>query len=450
MLNLKITVKWGAKTSITDTTLTDYPPAGLPKYGFIGIQIKRSPTIEDNFASLRRCGHNTLGGRRNHTGSLHPGHRNPNDNTRQVPDNNIPTYRYLSRNQWLRLPGEATRQLPCQGRSRQDANYPFRKKRNYCIPDSVRCNSASHRFSGRGDDHQIPLRRGSFRRRLLPRHHRRRRGDHVLDQRSALRGDGSGAIGHVSRRFDGNEPTVSVLSSRHGHLRSRAEDIARIPDRVHDLHDHTVRRRRVRAGHSRRRGYPQPDGRGSDWSAATPPAGVNNLLQVTCPSTTGCVAIGSGTRRRHLVGHHLCRFDELVTRHASRLASRRSPRSRARARRPAWPSDGVRAAPSSCPGTSTTGTWTWTPDTLPAGTSSLSQITCASTTACLIVGTGASGADLLSGTPRRELGHGSPTHFPSRQHLVADPDHLPSATTCLAIGSGAGNALVLSGRSDIG
>ena len=43
VLNLQVTVDWGANSSLTDTTVLDYPPAGIPTYGFLAVRVNGDP-----------------------------------------------------------------------------------------------------------------------------------------------------------------------------------------------------------------------------------------------------------------------------------------------------------------------------------------------------------------------------------------------------------------------
>ncbi|HLG68694.1 MAG TPA: hypothetical protein VKV36_12610 [Acidimicrobiales bacterium] len=43
VLNLQVTVDWGANQSLTDTTVLNYPPAGIPTFGFLAVQVEGDP-----------------------------------------------------------------------------------------------------------------------------------------------------------------------------------------------------------------------------------------------------------------------------------------------------------------------------------------------------------------------------------------------------------------------
>ena len=47
VLNLQVTVSWGNNQQITSTTVLDYPPPGIPQYGFYQLQISGDTTAND-------------------------------------------------------------------------------------------------------------------------------------------------------------------------------------------------------------------------------------------------------------------------------------------------------------------------------------------------------------------------------------------------------------------
>ncbi|HEX3839385.1 MAG TPA: prepilin-type N-terminal cleavage/methylation domain-containing protein [Acidimicrobiales bacterium] len=47
VLNLQVTVNWGLNQHITDTTVLDYPPPGIPQYGFYQLQVSGDTTAND-------------------------------------------------------------------------------------------------------------------------------------------------------------------------------------------------------------------------------------------------------------------------------------------------------------------------------------------------------------------------------------------------------------------
>lgn len=89
-------------------------------------------------------------------------------------------------------------------------------------------------------------------------------------------------------------------------------------------------------------------------------------------------------------------------------------------------------------------TWTWTSDTLPSSVGTLSHLTCPTATTCLAAGEGATGAIILSGVLATGIWTWSATTLPtgteSLHHLTC-----PGTGTCLAVGAGATHAVILSG-----
>jgi hypothetical protein len=46
VLNLQVTVSWGVNQHVTDTTILDYPPPGIPQYGFYQLQVSGANTVD--------------------------------------------------------------------------------------------------------------------------------------------------------------------------------------------------------------------------------------------------------------------------------------------------------------------------------------------------------------------------------------------------------------------
>jgi len=134
------------------------------------------------------------------------------------------------------------------------------------------------------------------------------------------------------------------------------------------------------------------------WTSYLTPAGVSSLSGLDCPAATSCIAVGTeGTSGAAIV---------------------------------------------SGTGTGTKSTsWTWVSDVLPTGVTSLDQVTCPSTTACLAAGTGG----VLGGT--RSTGWTWVSDTPPAGTTSFDQLTCPSTDTCLATGATASGAVLLSGAA---
>jgi hypothetical protein len=144
------------------------------------------------------------------------------------------------------------------------------------------------------------------------------------------------------------------------------------------------------------------------WTAAFPAVGsVATLSQIVCPSATVCLAIGTNTSGTAVI-----------------LAG------------------AVAAA---------TGAVTWVADTMPAGVtvSSVSQIVCAGTTACFVIGTNSSGtAVILSGTVSNATQQWANASMPAGVTISSLSQIVCGGTTaCMAIGlNSSSTAVILSGK----
>jgi len=186
----------------------------------------------------------------------------------------------------------------------------------------------------------------------------------------------------------------------------------------------------------------------SGWTVATP-AGVTNLTQVTCPSSSTCLAIGSGASSAVLLGGQIS--GSTVTWTPDTLPSGVTSLSQITcAGGASCLAIGSNAAgPVVVAGTATGGAQTFVADTLPSGVSSLTQLTCAGGTACLAIGASSSGAVVVAGTDSA-----------TTQTFVADtlPAQVSSltqltcagGTVCLVLGATGSGPTVLAGAVSAG
>ncbi len=144
----------------------------------------------------------------------------------------------------------------------------------------------------------------------------------------------------------------------------------------------------------------------TSWAPSPLPSGVENLSQVTCPNSTTCIAIGSGSN----------------------------------------------GAPVVLAGTVAGSSLSWVEDALPSNVASLSQITCSGTTACLAIGSTSSGATIVSGGvtttsttwAQDSLPTASATQSPMYFSGVGCFSSSSGSTTCAAPGASETSALLLS------
>jgi hypothetical protein len=433
VLELQVTVSWQDNNSITDTTLLNYPPASVPSYGFLAIQLEGDPSGVGNPEPADAAGvaWGGAGGRVTDvtvTASL------AGTNYTTKPDANGCAFMELpptSGTPYTVSVGPETLSTPFTLTGGIGASY-----QSVATTAAVTVDSVTTLGPYRYDE-------GSYINVAYP------------NTTAAERGISCPNAGQVQCIATGQAPNVASAPNTSPDavasvLSGSSWTSGVLPGSVSQIESSACGSVCVGVGFG-------PNGGGgyqgvavvestsapSGWTVATP-AGVTNLTQVTCPSSSTCLAIGSGASSAVLLGGQIS--GSTVTWTPDTLPPGVTSLSQITcAGGTSCLAIGSNAAgPVVVAGTATGGAQTFVADTLPSGVTSLSQITCAGGTACLAIGSTSSAAVVVAGTDS-----------PTTQTLVADP--LPSGvaslsqltcaggTACLAIGTGSSGAVVVAG-----
>ncbi|MGP8059142.1 MAG: hypothetical protein ACLP9C_05865 [Acidimicrobiales bacterium] len=176
------------------------------------------------------------------------------------------------------------------------------------------------------------------------------------------------------------------------------------------------------------------------WATSTLPSGISALTQIKCPQAGDCVAIGSGTTSNTPVIVSGVDSTTSVTWTNDTLPSGpNNPTALSQITCPSATTCLALGSGSTGPvilgGTLSGSTWTWVSDPLPGGLTSLLRVTCpATSTACLVAGSAPSGAVILAGT------QSGATQTWNLDNLTNSPTSLTQltcsgTTACLAIGT---------------
>ncbi len=183
------------------------------------------------------------------------------------------------------------------------------------------------------------------------------------------------------------------------------------------------------------------------WSRATAPTGIASLSQLVCMSSgTSCLGIGTDAAGGvFLVGSRSgtgtwtwTTFQASGTSTVSQITCPSATTCLAIG------SSGTGGPVILSGASATPGSWTWTADTLPGGTSAVTQIACPSTTSCVAIGNTGGNAAVLSGslanTGQWTWAAAEPTNVTSLAEITC-----PAVAACLAIGSASTGAAIVSG-----
>ena len=186
----------------------------------------------------------------------------------------------------------------------------------------------------------------------------------------------------------------------------------------------------------------------TSWAPSPLPSGVENLSQVTCPNSTTCIAIGSGSNGAPVVlagtvaGSSLSWVEDALPSNVASLSQITCSGTTACLAIGSTGNTAVVISASATPGFQT-----WVEDALPSNVASLSQITCSGTTACLAIGSNTATPSLatvvagsVSPTTQTWVQDALPSNVASLSQITCS-----GTTACLAIGSTSSGATIVSG-----